>query len=303
MNVLLIALFIFIAVIAAGFAVLPLLRRVQGRAPRQRYQFGVAALVALLVIGMGLGAYFALGQPQLALRALSGPQVDDFRGLVATLAARIRERPDDAQGWALLGRGYLALGNPDEAAKALSRAIALDRAKGAVPASLYSAYGEALTGSTGGAVPAEAETAFRAALAADPKEPGARYYLGLAARARGDKAAALYYWEGLLSDAPLGASWRGILVDEVAALKAEQVQAGTSAAPDISTMVQGLAARLAAQPNDLEGWLRLIRAYAVMGEADKAKTSLARARGIFVKDARAQGALTALAQELALKGN
>lgn len=303
MNVVLIALFIFIAAIAAGFAVLPLLRLAPGAAQHGRYRFGLAAAVAVLVMGAGLGAYFALGQPQLALRALSGPQVDDFRGLVATLAARIRERPDDAQGWALLGRGYLALGDADEATKALARAIALNKAKGSVPASLYSAYGEALTESAGGAVPAEAVTAFQAALAADPKDPAARYYLGLAARARGDKTSALNYWEGLLADAPPGASWRGALVDEVAALKAEQMQAGASAAPDITAMVQGLVARLAAQPNDLEGWLRLIRAYAIMGEADKAKASLARARDIFVKDAQAQQSLTALAQELALEGN
>ncbi len=298
MSLLLVLLFILIAAFAAGFVALPLLRPTSGGARRP----WLAALLALFVAVVGLGAYFVLGQPQLALRALRGPQADDLPGLIATLANRIRERPADAQGWALLGRGYLALGNADEAAKALGRAITLDKAKGAAPASLYSAYGEALTESAGGAVPPEAESAFRAALAADPKEPGARYYLGLAARARGAKDEALNYWEGLLADAPAGASWRGGLVDDVAALKAERVQAGATQAPDINAMVQGLAARLAAHPNDLEGWMRLIRAYAVMGEADNAKASLAHARAVFVNDAQAQRSLTALAQDLGLEG-
>ena len=53
--------------------------------------------------------------------------------------------------------------------------------------------------------------------------------------------------------------------------------AGVGGAPDINAMVSGLAARLKANPNDPQGWLRLIRAYSVLGETDKAKAALATA--------------------------
>lgn len=287
--------FVAVAAIAASFAALPLLKG----AGKRNAALGMAT--AVIVAGIGLVTYFAVGRPELASREFSGLDANDFRGLVATLSRRMHERPDDAQGWALLGRGYLALNAPDEAAKALARAVQLGEKSGAVPASLYSAYGEALTESAGAITP-EAEAAFGAALARDPHEPGARYYLGLAARAKGNKDEALKYWQGLLADAPANAPWRGALVDQVAALKAEQIGKG-AAAPDINAMVAGLAARLEKNPDGLEGWMRLVRAYAVMGEPDKAKAALARARTQFARDATAQNSLRALARDLNLETN
>lgn len=301
MEFLLPILFAGVAAIAAAFAALPLLRPAR-ESDISRPRPWLAATLALTVAGLGLGAYYALGQPQLALRSLTGPRADDFRALVATLAARMRQVPDDKEGWALLGRAYLALDQPAQAAAALRRAVQLGGARGSVPASLYSLYGEALSQAAGGAVPAEAEEAFRAALARDAKEPAARYYLGLAARARGQKDQALAMWEPLLAEAPADAPWRPALVDAVAALRAEQLREGGGNVPDIAAMVRGLAARLEARPNDLGGWMRLIRAYAVLGEAGKAKASLARARGHFGRDETAQRSLTALARDLALEG-
>jgi cytochrome c-type biogenesis protein CcmH len=46
-------------------------------------------------------------------------------------------------------------------------------------------------------------------------------------------------------------------------------------------MVAGLASRLEGQPDDPEGWARLIRAYAVLGETEKQAAALARAQQQF----------------------
>ena len=120
-------------------------------------------------------------------------------------------------------------------------------------------------------------------------EPGARYYLGLAYAARGQNMMAQALWESLLAEAPPNAPWRGELIDRLAALKAAGGQA-----PDISAMVAGLAARLKTQPNDLQGWERLIRAYTVLGDSDKAHAALADARKTFASQS---DALTALNEE------
>lgn len=68
----------------------------------------------------------------------------------------------------------------------------------------------------------------------------------------------------------------------------------------IRAMVDGLAVRLEDNPDDLQGWLRLIRARTVLGDTDLAKTHLTDARAAFENDPAAQNALDQLAQEIGL---
>jgi len=97
--------------------------------------------------------------------------------------------------------------------------------------------------------------------------------VGLAAAARGDTGKALGLWRGLLDDVPANSAVHQDLVDRIAALTARG-----GGAPDVAAMVAGLAARLKANPNDGAGWQRLIRAYAVLGDKEKARTALSDAR-------------------------
>jgi cytochrome c-type biogenesis protein CcmH len=52
----------------------------------------------------------------------------------------------------------------------------------------------------------------------------------------------------------------------------------------IRGMVERLATRLHQNGDDVEGWLRLVRAYMVMGDADKAKAASSDARQAVAKD-------------------
>ena len=206
------------------------------------------------------------------------------------------DRPGDIEGWTLLGRGYLSLGNAAQAEKALAHAVEAEKTEqGAASPQLLSSYGEAMT-EAAGQVSKEAEEVFRQALEENPRDLVSRYYLGLALATRGDKNGALQYWESLLADAPPNTSWRGALVDQVAALKAS---AG-GATPNPQAMVQQLADRLQASPNDLDGWIRLIRAYSVLGNKDKATEALSKARGVFANQPPAQAALARAASDNSL---
>lgn len=69
----------------------------------------------------------------------------------------------------------------------------------------------------------------------------------------------------------------------------------------IRNMVDGLASRLEKQPRDLEGWSRLIRSRKVLGEVDKAKTALSKAREIFADAPDALATIGATARELGLE--
>src|SRR5262249_40159783 len=69
----------------------------------------------------------------------------------------------------------------------------------------------------------------------------------------------------------------------------------------IERMVQGLAARLDQQGDDLPGWLKLVRAYSVLDRKDDAQKALARAKSQFSGNMQAIEQLDALAAELGLK--
>ncbi|HUB84128.1 MAG TPA: hypothetical protein VL971_00435, partial [Rhizomicrobium sp.] len=118
MVFLLFLIFAVLAAIAAGFAIWPLLR---DKTRRGRYV--LSAALAVVVLGLGFGVYVMLGSPWLALRSLTGPSDTDMRGLVATLSTRVRQNPSDARGWILLGRGYLTLNDPADAAAAFKQAL------------------------------------------------------------------------------------------------------------------------------------------------------------------------------------
>lgn len=282
--------FLAIALVAAGFATIPILR---GTDESLRARATLAAAVALFVLGIGGGTYALLGHPFLAARTLEKPT--DVASLIPLLIRRVHAAPQDATSWMWLGRAYLSANDPVDAAKALSRAVRLSRARTADPA-LLSAYGEALVFASDGAVPPEAESAFRAALSVNPKDLAARFYLGLADAMHGNNAEALALWRSLLADAPASAPWRAELTDRVAALSAR-----TGAAPNVNAMVARLAERLKSGPDDPEGWQRLVRAYAVLGDKARAVKALADARVALARRKDALAALEAEARSLGIE--
>lgn len=275
-----VAVFPIVALAAAAFAVWPVLGATRGRA-----RLLLASAIAVFVIGVGAGTYLVIGRPALAMQ--ENPAAAAIRHLHAA--------PDDLDGWKRLGDVYLKAGADEEAAKAYLRAIQVARASGRSRAGLYSDYGAALVGLSPG-VPPEAENAFRFALALNPRDPVALYFMGFAAAAQGRAAEAAALWQTLLDESPANAPYRKALAQRIAALR----PAG-NAAPDIDAMVARLAARLKVQPDDGEGWQRLVRSYAVLRDQAKAQAALADARAAMAKDPEALKALAAEARELGLE--
>ena len=144
--------------------------------------------------------------------------------------------------------------------------------------------GEALAGAADGVVSADAKAAFERAVKLDAKDVKARFFLGLAAEQDGKRADAARIWGELLVSAPAGAPWVDLVRESLTRVggpagatapgpKAEDVAAASQLAPQqrdqmIRGMVDRLAARLREDGSDVEGWLRLVRAYMVLGERD-----------------------------------
>jgi cytochrome c-type biogenesis protein CcmH len=288
MSVALILIFGGFTATALVFIVWPLSRA--GTTPGRLVLAGAAAA---FVIGIAGGTYVLVGHPELAVRSLQGSTDTDLNGLISKLAWRVRQSPGDARAWSLLGRGYLTLNDPGDAAAAFKHAavVAPPQARQA----LLSAYGESLTTAYGTVTP-EAEAAFHAALAGNPSDIASRFYLGQAYAERHDTAHALQMWESLLADAPPNAPWREMLLDRIAMLKG-----ASQGPPNITAMVQGLADRLKTYPEDPVGWRRLVKAYVVLRDLDKARAALADARKALSGDRAQLAALEAEARNLGLQ--
>ena len=285
-------------------------------AGRRRRLFATAIVVAVAVPAASLMLYSRIGAPQqgdqpLAAR-LAAPDPNDLPAAVARVEAHLAAHPEDGRGFALLAPIYMRLGRYADAAQAYERILMLL----GETADRRAALGEALLQAGNGTVTPAAKAAFAQALADDPKLPQARFYLGLAALQDGDKDRARALWSGLVADAPSEASWLPMVEARLAALDGAAPQGAPSgpAATAIAAlpaadrlqaihgMVDGLASRLQADGHDAEGWLKLVRAYTVLGETDKAKGALADARRNLASDAGSLARLEGLARELGLEG-
>lgn len=283
--------FALVAAVAVIFAAIPLFR-----IESKKTRFLLLAAAALFIVGVGGGTYYFLGRPHLAHREASGLETREVNGLIPFLIQRVKQYPGDAQAWRYLGEAYMAAKDPRDAAKAYGKVIEL---KGQGDATLNAAYGEALVAASNGAVPPEAEKAFAAALAIDPGSAPARFYLGLAKAERKDNVGAIELWQSLLADIPVTSPLHQVLVDRIAILTSQTT--GPGAKPNPRAMVDMLAARLKADPHDALGWVRLMRAYTVLGETEKAKQALSDARKAFPDNKDAQTAFATAAKALNLQ--
>jgi cytochrome c-type biogenesis protein CcmH len=275
--------------------------------PARRYRLAAAALIAVGLPAIAFPLYARLGQPRMADEPLASrkvaPQTDGgIEAAVAAVEARLTAKPDDGKGWAVIAPVYMRLERYPDAAHAYAEAL---RLLGEEPLR-RSAYGEALVAAAGGVVTGEAREAFDRALTEQPGQPQARYYVALAAEQDGKKADAVRDYQSLLADSPPDAPWRSVVNGRLAALEGEPAPAEGAAAipeaqrPMIEGMVAKLATRLAGNGGSIDEWSRLIRAYTVLHEADKAKAALADARKALAPDANAVASLDALAHDLGL---
>lgn len=284
----------------------------------RRRLFAIAATVIVVIPAVSLGVYLRLGAPDtpdmpLASRS-DAPQDNQIADAIAKVERHLVSHPQDGRGFEVLAPLFLRLGRYDEAAHAFERALALLGETGARRAG----YGQALMLAADGVVTAEARKAFEQAAADDPSLPQPRFYLGVAAAEDGDKVKARTIWTSLMSAAPSDAPWLPLVKARLTALDraapparaegpASPAGAAIAALPTgaqmtaIRGMVDGLAARLAQDGADKDGWLKLVRAYAVLGERDRALGALADGRRNLSTDPQALADLKGLAHELGLE--
>lgn len=217
--------------------------------------------------------------------AAPAPGADaEFLALMQTLRQKLAERPDDLQGHILLAENEAALGNFAAARKAQGEVI---RLKGdAATADDLVQLARWMIAAAGGQISPEAETVLGEALRRDRDAPEALFMMGLSALRTGRPDLGFRYWRRFSEVAPADHPWRAQVLADLGSVAAA-AGADWTPAPDVPDadairgMVEGLAARLAAEGGSAEEWAQLVRALGVLGETDRARAIWTEAQGVF----------------------
>jgi len=155
--------------------------------------------VAVAIPLVALTVYFVNGNLRaLDARVAHSPDAAQIEAMVARLAARMRENPDDAQGWKLLGRSYTVMGRFDDAVQAYAKAAQLEPRD----PQLLADFADALAMTRGQNLEGEPLRLVERALEIDPGNLKALALAGTAAYERKDYAKAAELWGRMLPLVP-----------------------------------------------------------------------------------------------------
>lgn len=303
-----------------------------GRSKRRRYTFSQAFILLCLPV-IGLAGYLEIGSPgtpDAPLAARIENPGDDVDLLVAKVERHLASNPEDGNGWNVLAPVYFRVGRYDDAELAYRNAIRIlgpdsERMNG---------LGETVVMRNDGIVTDDAQMAFQAALKLQPNNPRADFYLALALEQSGRRADALAAFQEIAKASPPTAPWMPLINQHIAANSADVPLAnapagatagnaatanpaapGNPSAEDIANaqamseadrgemirgMVANLDARLKEDPNNFEGWMRLVRSYAMLKDTDRAEAALKDGLKAFPADGTQGRQLIAMAKELGL---
>ena len=287
----------------------------QAAAQPRKYALATA-VVTLVPPAVGLCLYVMLGSPGIPdqpLEARLANPGNNIALLVAKAERHLAQNPNDGAGWDLLAPIYFRSMRLGDAEMAYRNAI---RILGPNPVRL-AGLGETLVAESDGIVTEDARAVFEQAVKLEPDNPRSRFYVGLGHEQAGRAAEARAVFEKIAKDSTPDAPWMELVNQHIAKnggtvavppaanapgnpSQADVAAAQTMSQGDRQAMIRGmvdsLAAKLKEDPNNLEGWLRLVRSYAVLGDKQKATDALKDG----LKQFPASGELVALANEIGL---
>jgi cytochrome c-type biogenesis protein CcmH len=271
--------------------------------------------------------------PAMTAAAPAG-SLDDVDTMIAKLAERLKTDTTDGEGFRMLGWSYVNTNRPADAVAAYATAVKLLPGR----ADVHAGYGEAMVAVAKDVVTPDAKAQFDEAVKIDSKEPRARFFLALHKAQNGQERDALNDWIALSNASSADLPWQADLQARAAKLAAKlgvdikgkfkKVAAAPSAPKDagpfmasgpdaaaiataeklpaadqrsmIDGMVDGLAAKLQANPDNVDGWVKLIRSRVVLKDKAKAKDDVGMARKAFASKPDKLAQINSLAAELGL---
>ncbi|HMH42363.1 MAG TPA: c-type cytochrome biogenesis protein CcmI [Pyrinomonadaceae bacterium] len=193
------------------------------------FAYGVAVFIPIGAIAL----YLVIGNPK-GIDPSANPQAisataPDQRGPMSPqqiaanvdkLAERLKQNPNDAQGWTMLARSYMMQERFADAASAYERLTALN----GNDADAWADYAEALALANGQNLAGKPAEAIDRALKIDPKNQKALDLAGSAAFQANDYQKAIEYWQKLLASLPAGSEELQTITGQIS--KAKELAAG-----------------------------------------------------------------------------
>ncbi|MDK4738983.1 c-type cytochrome biogenesis protein CcmI [Rhizobium sp. CNPSo 3464] len=293
------------------------------KVPARGHYLSQAFIIILLPV-VCLCLYLVKGNPGLPsqpLQARLEHPGNDLAISIVKVEQHLAQQPDDGKGWEVLAPIYLKTGRIGDAELAYRNVIRLLGPN----AERLGNLGEVLIMKADGIVTAEARSSLQQSLALDADNPRALFYLALALEQDGKAEQAKTAFEALAKQSPPGAPWMAAVDDHIVknggaadTATADSANANAPGNPTseqvaaadamnsgdrqqmIRGMVESLDAKLKDDPRNFEGWMRLIRSYAVLKDKDRAVDALKRSLKTFPADGGEGKQLLALAKELGL---
>jgi cytochrome c-type biogenesis protein CcmH len=225
--------------------------------PRTRATFAVLLAVALVLPASALLLYRLVGAPEALDPANLAPPPEaqqhsaaDMEKAIAGLAAKLKEQPDDAQGWALLGRAYAATNRADESRDAFRQAHEHAPDDGDVAVE----YAQALAlAAPDHKLQGEARALLDGVIAKDAKNQRALWLLGISDYQNGDYPNAIARWKVLLPllqpDSDVARSVRNEIADAEARRDGREPPQREAAPPEASVAETTSAAATSGAPH------------------------------------------------------
>ncbi|UHS60778.1 c-type cytochrome biogenesis protein CcmI [Agrobacterium vaccinii] len=279
----------------------------------------LASIVTVLLPLMGLCLYLYMGSPNtpdMPLAARLEKPGNDMNLMIAKAERHLAQNPDDGAGWDVLAPIYFKTMRLGDAEMAYRNAIRLQGEN----APRLTGLAETLIATNDGVVVEDARSALEDAEKMSPGNPRVRFYLALSLEQAGKTDQARDAFAALLKESPGGAPWIPLVqahlqntggADIAAAPRpqapggpsAEDVAAASSMSSEdrqamVAGMVESLDARLKENPDNFEGWMRLVRSYAMLKNDEKARQALADGLKAFPAAGEQGKQLLALAQQL-----
>lgn len=300
--------------------------------PARHHRF-TEAFVLLVLPVLGLCLYLTTGRPDLPSQPLEARLENpgnDVAVLITKAERHLAEKPDDGKGWDVLAPIYFRTMRVNDAQVAYRNAI---RLLGPSPVRL-DGLAQTLMAVSDGVVTEEARQVLEQSLTLEPDNPRARFYIALSMEQAGRTDEARQAFEALAKQSPADAPWLPLVNEHIAmnggaksgadpaapganpaapganpAAPGNPTQQDVAAAETMSAgdrqqmirgMVESLDAKLNEDPNNFEGWMRLVRSYAVLNDKDRAAGALKRGLAAFPPPGEQGRQLLALARELGI---
>lgn len=159
--------------------------------------------------------------PAAQQQAQSAASIDE---MVALLAERLQQQPDDLKGWVMLARSYTILKRYSEAEAAYANALRL----GGENANLLADYADATVMANNGRFNDKAGELLTRVLELDPGNLKGLWLAGHWKNQSGDYAAALDYWQQAAAKLPPGGEDTAVIAEQISNV---QAKLGITAAP------------------------------------------------------------------------